>query len=537
MVVPGQVSTVVPGAVLKQRYRLDGLIAVGGVGEVWRATDLRLKRDVAVKLLRPEYAQDEDCLARFRAEGHHAARLSHPNITQVYDYCEAAPPVPGFLVLELADGESLARLLAAGPMDPGLAMDIVAQVATGLQAAHAAGLVHRDIKPGNVLINRDGRVKISDFGISQVPGSSRLTQTGMLVGTPAYLAPERAIGGEGTPASDLYSLGVVAYQCLTGKAPFEGEPFAVALAHVQRAMPPLPPTVPPGIAALVGELTAKDPAARPSSAAEVALRAERLRTDPFRASPLRSGQLRSGRFGVNPLGSDPLGSDPLRSDQPRSDLPRSDQPRSDLPHSDLPRADQLGSGQYRPARSGPRSDDPAFQAVDVPAPATAAPPARDRPSGQPTAQDTGTTGRQRREQHPSRPGGSVLAALLIAAIVVAICLWALLAMHRPGPADARLPGTRPATRQARPAGATQPRPHVHPRSGSGSDGRHRSGARGRSGGRGHSRAPSPSPSPSPSVPLPLPTPLPTPPLPLLSYLEPPADPAIPAASPARPGLS
>jgi eukaryotic-like serine/threonine-protein kinase len=369
-------------------------------------------------------------------------------------------------------------------------------VATGLQAAHAAGLVHRDIKPGNLLINRDGRVKISDFGISQVPGSSRLTQTGMLVGTPAYLAPERAIGGEGTPASDLYSLGVVAYQCLTGKAPFEGEPFAVALAHVQRAMPPLPPSVPPGIAALVGELTAKDPAARPSSAAEVALRAERLRTDPFRANPLRSEQLRSDQFRVNPPGSDQL------------------------------RADQLRADQF-PAAPGPPSDVPAFQAAEMPALSSAGPPVGERPSGRPTAQDSGTTGRQRREQPSSRAGGSFLATLLIAAIVVAICLWALLAMHGSGPTTGQLPDTHPPTRQTGPAGAAQPRAGGHPGSRtSGGGGRHRSGARGRS--RGHAHSPGPSPSPSPS--LPLPTPLPTPSLPLLAHRAPQAGPAVPEAT-------
>src|SRR6266550_1710666 len=142
---PGQVGAVVPGSVLEHRYRLDDRIALGGVGEVWRGTDLVLRRVVAVKLLRPEYAQDEECLARFRAEGRHAALLSHPNIAQVYDYVEKAPPVPGFLVMELVDGQSLARLLAEGPLDPARTLGTIAQTAKGLQAAHTAGLVHRDI--------------------------------------------------------------------------------------------------------------------------------------------------------------------------------------------------------------------------------------------------------------------------------------------------------------------------------------------------------------------------------------------------------
>jgi serine/threonine-protein kinase len=289
MVVPVQVGAVVPGSVLEHRYRLDGLIASGGVGEVWRGTDLALQRVVAVKLLRPEYAQDEDCLARFRVEGHHAALLSHPNIAQVYDCCEMAPPAPGFLVMELVDGQPLARFLDEGPMEPADAMGIVAQAAEGLQAAHAAGVLHRDIKPGNLLVSRDGHVKITDFGLAQVAGSARLTRTGMLVGTPAYLAPERVAGGLATPAADLYALGVVAYECLTGQIPFDGDPLAVALAHMQQAMPPLPRSVPVGVAALVADLTAKDPSARPPSAGDVAARAGQLRAAPSPPSAVTPG--------------------------------------------------------------------------------------------------------------------------------------------------------------------------------------------------------------------------------------------------------
>jgi eukaryotic-like serine/threonine-protein kinase len=300
--VPRQGCAAAPGSVLRQRYRLDDCIALGGVGEVWRGTDLVLRRVVAVKLLRPEYTQDEECLARFRAEGRHAALLSHPNIAQVYDYVEKAPPLAGFLVMELVDGQSLARLLAGGPVGPARTMGIVAQAARGLQAAHAAGLVHRDIKPGNLLVGRDGHVKITDFGIAQVAGSARLTRTGMLVGTAAYLAPERAGGGPATPASDLYSLGVVAYECLTGQAPFDGEPLAVALAHVQQAIPPLPPSVPAAVAALVADLTAKDPSARPPSAGDVGDRAERLLTvpSPPPGPPMPAAEAPAGHTGAAP---------------------------------------------------------------------------------------------------------------------------------------------------------------------------------------------------------------------------------------------
>ena len=294
-----------PGSVLKHRYRLDDRIALGGVGEVWRGTDLVLRRVVAVKLLRPEYTQDEECLARFRAEGRHAALLSHPNIAQVYDYAEKAPPVPDFLVMELVDGQSLARLLAGGPIGPARTMGIVAQAARGLQAAHAAGLVHRDIKPGNLLVGRDDHVKITDFGIAQAAGAARLTRTGMLVGTAAYLAPERAAGGLATPASDLYSLGVVAYECLTGQAPFGGESLAVALAHMQQAIPPLPPSVPAAVVALVADLTAKDPSARPPSAGDVCDQAERLRTVPPHPPAAAPGSPLPAEAPAGPIGAPP----------------------------------------------------------------------------------------------------------------------------------------------------------------------------------------------------------------------------------------
>ena len=266
-----------PGLVLRGRYRLDVLIATGGMGEVWRGTDLAIDRRVAIKVVRPERAGDEEGLARFRAEAHHAGSLSHPNIAQVFDYGEAVDPEPGYLVMELVEGLSLTRILDDGPLPPEDVMDIVAQTARGLAAAHRAGLVHRDVKPGNLLVRSDGLVKITDFGIARAVGDTTVTQPGMLIGTPAYLAPERVSGAPASPATDLYSLGVVAYQCLTGHPPFAGEPLVVALAHLDQGMPALPASVPPGVAALVAELTRQDPATRPPSAWDVALQAEHLR--------------------------------------------------------------------------------------------------------------------------------------------------------------------------------------------------------------------------------------------------------------------
>jgi serine/threonine-protein kinase len=218
-------------------------------------------------------------MARFRAEGRQAGALSHENIARVYDYGEPAEGEP-YLVLELVDGPSLARLLARGagqPRDAAWTMDLVAQVAAGLQAAHEAGLTHRDIKPANLLLSPDGTVKITDFGIAHSAGAPPVTATGTLVGTPGYLAPERVAGAQATPASDLYALGIVAYECLAGAPPFSGTPLEVALAHRERPLPPLPASVPAAAGALVMQLTAKDASWRPSSAAEVARRAAALR--------------------------------------------------------------------------------------------------------------------------------------------------------------------------------------------------------------------------------------------------------------------
>ena len=268
--------------VLASRYRLDSLIASGGMGAVWRAVDLVLDRPVAVKLLRAELAQHADTIARFRAEARHAAGLSHPAIAQVYDFGEGSGGEPAFLVMELIDGPPLTELIARHPLAPDEVLDVIAQVAGGLAIAHAAGVIHRDIKPGNLLIDRAGLVKITDFGVAYALGSAPLTRTGTLIGTPAYLAPERVAGQPAGPASDLYSLGMVAYECLAGQVPYTGTAMEIALAHRLQSLPTLPSSVPPPVDRLITDLTARDPADRPASAAEVAARAGTLR-DALRA--------------------------------------------------------------------------------------------------------------------------------------------------------------------------------------------------------------------------------------------------------------
>ena len=207
---------------LARRYQLDDRIAAGGFGEVWRGSDTVLARLVAIKLLHPGHSAQPETLERFRAEARNAGALGHENIARVYDYGEPDAQHPPFLVMEFVDGPSLAAVLAGGPLSPARTLDIVAQAAAGLHAAHLAGVVHRDIKPGNLLLAPGGQVKITDFGISHSIGSAPVTSTGMLLGTAGYLSPEQVAGSRATAKSDLYSLGVVAYECLSGAPPFAG---------------------------------------------------------------------------------------------------------------------------------------------------------------------------------------------------------------------------------------------------------------------------------------------------------------------------
>ena len=208
------------------RYELRALLASGGMGRVWRAHDTLLQRPVAVKILRSEFTGDPAFLGRFRAEAQHAAVLAHPNIASVFDYGELAQDGEhlAYLVMELVEGESLAALLArVRRLDVALTLSILRQTAAALAVAHAAGVVHRDVKPGNVLMGPNGTVKITDFGIAWSASSVPLTRTGQVIGTAQYLSPEQAAGEKATPASDVYALGAVAYECLTGRRVFDGE--------------------------------------------------------------------------------------------------------------------------------------------------------------------------------------------------------------------------------------------------------------------------------------------------------------------------
>jgi serine/threonine-protein kinase len=267
---------------LAGRYRLTDRIAAGGMGEVWRGEDDLLTRSVAVKLLPTGRAGDEAFLARFRAEARYAASLSHPGIARVYDYGESAEFGGAYLVMELVNGEPLSAILArAGRLSPDATLDIVSQAARALDAAHQAGIVHRDIKPGNLLVTAGGTTKITDFGIATAVAAaqaSHLTETGMVMGTAMYVSPEQATGAQVTEASDIYSLGVVAYECLAGHPPFTAsEPLAIAFAHKHEPVPALPPDVPQPVSDLVYDMLAKTPQERPGSVRVVADRADMLR--------------------------------------------------------------------------------------------------------------------------------------------------------------------------------------------------------------------------------------------------------------------
>ena len=246
-----------PGTVLGSRYTLQRRIGTGGYSEVWAGHDAVLDRPVAVKLLHAEHASHAETLHRFRSEAQLSAQLSDANIARVYDFNDAGSAGTPYLVMEFVDGPTLAQILRAGPLPAARAMDVVAQAAAGLHAAHAAGLVHRDIKPSNIMLAPGNVVKITDFGLSHTLDSAPITRTGMVAGTPGYLAPERSAGVRATAASDLYGLGVVGYECLTGAPPFEGTPIEVALAHRDCAFPPLPPGTPVPVADLIADLTAK----------------------------------------------------------------------------------------------------------------------------------------------------------------------------------------------------------------------------------------------------------------------------------------
>ncbi|RJL25183.1 serine/threonine protein kinase [Bailinhaonella thermotolerans] len=263
------------GTTLGGRYRLDSRIGAGGMGEVWRGEDTVLGRVVAVKLLLSNLTDDPGFVTRFHNEARAMATIKHRGVVDVYDYGQSGLDGGGstvYLVMEYVEGEPLDRLLSRfGRLPVVPAMELIAQAASALHAAHQTGIVHRDVKPGNLLVREDGTLVLTDFGIARSAAGARLTDVGMVLGTAAYCAPEQAEGAEVTAAADVYALGVVAYECLAGQRPFDGDtPVTIALKHIREAPPPLPAEIPPAARLVVERALAKNPADRWSSAAEMA---------------------------------------------------------------------------------------------------------------------------------------------------------------------------------------------------------------------------------------------------------------------------
>ena len=260
------------GFVLGERYQLNHRIASGGMADVWAGLDQVLERKVAVKIMRPDAGHEAMFALRFRDEALNSARLLHANIATVFDYGE--DDGLAFLIMELVEGQPLSTLVRErGPLSHVETRSIMGQAALALGVAHEARVVHRDVKPPNILIREDGLVKLTDFGIARALDATGHTRHGEMLGTPNYISPEQAMGKAATGASDLYSLGVVAHEMLSGRRPFDrGTPIATALSHLQEPPPELPDDVPEDLRHVIEDCLAKDPALRPPNARAVALR-------------------------------------------------------------------------------------------------------------------------------------------------------------------------------------------------------------------------------------------------------------------------
>ena len=338
------------GTILGGRYRLVELLGQGGMATIFRAVDTQLGREVAVKLLRPEYLRDPDFSSRFRQEAQNAASLSHPNVVTVYDYGE--DPSGPFIVMEYVDGEDLATILRRnGALPPTQAARIAAAVARALAASHARGIVHRDVKPGNVLIARDGRVKVVDFGIARAIAEAQMTLPGTTLGSVHYFSPEQARGENATNESDIFSLGIVLFEMVTGSRPWEGDSAAgVALARLTGPIPDpalVRGSIPPDLAAITRKALARLPSDRFASAAAMA--------DALEASRARSaGAAAGGVVGAGAAGAAAGGiarSNPTVVSYPPDAYAGVDDPPGPRPPAARPRP--------RPAPIVPDEDEPA----------------------------------------------------------------------------------------------------------------------------------------------------------------------------------
>ncbi|MEV0809294.1 protein kinase [Micromonospora sp. NPDC050200] len=344
-----------PGVQLGNRYRLDERIASGGMGDVWRGTDQVLGRTVAVKSLLPALLDEPGFAERFRGEARTMATINHPGVVDVYDF--GSDQHIAFLVMEYVEGDALSATLSrVGRLTPARTMALVAQAADALHAAHEKGIVHRDVKPGNLLVRPNGTLVLTDFGIARSDLVGQLTAAGSVLGTASYISPEQATGAVATHASDVYALGVVAYQCLAGRRPFEGDnPLEIAMKHVQEPPRPLPGDIPPQVKAIVERALAKDPSARWPSAAALASVARQ-------AKLALSQQARAGGH-ANPVSAAPA--------SPAAPVARAQVPTARQQHRPPALAQQPRPSAAGPARPpvAARQPQPPVAAQRPPAPA------------------------------------------------------------------------------------------------------------------------------------------------------------------------
>jgi eukaryotic-like serine/threonine-protein kinase len=263
------------GTILSGRYRLDQRIAGGGMGDVWQGTDEVLGRTVAVKIMLPSLMEEAGFVERFRAEARTMATINHSGVVRIYDF--GNDDKVAYLIMEYIEGEALSRTLnRVGRLTPARTMSLIAQAADALHEAHEKGIVHRDVKPGNLLVRPNGTLVLTDFGIARSAAAAQLTVAGAVLGTASYLAPEQASGAVASAASDVYSLGVVAYQCLTGHRPYEGDtPLEIAMKHVNGTPRAMPSDIPVVVRQLVQRAMSKQPGARWTSAQDFAAAARR----------------------------------------------------------------------------------------------------------------------------------------------------------------------------------------------------------------------------------------------------------------------
>ena len=302
------------GSLLDNRYRLDERVATGGMGDVWRGTDVVLGRTVAVKVLRTAMLEDPEFATRFYGEARMMAAFRHPGVVEVYDYASNGdydgPERVAYLVMAFVEGEPLSNRVKQGPLEVTETMSIVAQAADALHAAHENGIVHRDVKPGNLIVKPTGAVILVDFGVARSNAMTSVTGLNAIVGTALYMAPEQVAKGNLTPATDIYALGAVAYHCIAGRPPFDGDnALQVALRHLEDEPDPLPDHVPAQVRHLLARAMAKQPADRFQSAAEFAEAAfaaagpvdwKRL-TGTALVAPVSPARLGSGQFPTVPL--------------------------------------------------------------------------------------------------------------------------------------------------------------------------------------------------------------------------------------------